>query len=436
MIRKDHNCKVLFWLNRKRGKEGKAAIYLRITVDRDRAEISTNRFVSPACWDSKKQSVKSTDPQSSEEINDHLKRIKDEVVKRYMFLISERVAVTACVVKDHFRGVSVPEKTLNDALQFYINRFDERVRIGNRSVNTLKSIKTMEEKIYRFVRYHFRCRSILLKSIKRSFCSNFEHYLLVVEGLSNNTAMKYIKILKRILKTSVEQEWIKENPADQYTCFFQETHRERLTKTEVDILDKKSLNLKRLCEAKDIFLFCCFTGFAYNDVLNLTPDNVITGIDQEKWIQKNRGKTSTLQSVPLLPIPAKIIERYESDPGCLIKNRLLPVPTNQQFNRLLKEIGVICGFKKRLTTHTARHTFATTVTLENDVPIETVSQMLGHKKITTTQIYAKVTQLKISNNMKVLRNRLESEETSLNLLNEQRRNLFNDGLNIETTIET
>ncbi len=153
-------------------------------------------------------------------------------------------------------------------------------------------------------------------------------------------------------------------------------------------------------------MFCCFTGYAYLDVYNLTPENIVTGVDGNKWVVKDREKTKTPEQIPLLPIALEIIERYKNHPTCVNKNSLLPVNSNQRYNGYLKEIADVCGIKKHLTTHTARHTFATTVTLEHDVPIETVSQMLGHKNIRTTQIYAKVTQRKISNNMEELKKRL------------------------------
>ncbi|WP_429049945.1 site-specific integrase [Chitinophaga sp. W3I9] len=171
--------------------------------------------------------------------------------------------------------------------------------------------------------------------------------------------------------------------------------------------------IPRLAEVRDIYLFCCFTGYAYTDVLHLTPDNLVIGIDGEKWIMKDRMKTHTAERVPLLPIPLEIIDRYKESLYCKAYGRLLPVNSNQRYNAYLQEIAIVCGIKKHLTTHTARHTFATTVTLENDVPIETVSQMLGHKCIRTTQIYAKITQQKVSNNMRALRDRLAAPVVGL-----------------------
>jgi integrase len=203
---------------------------------------------------------------------------------------------------------------------------------------------------------------------------------------------------------AVDQGWLPVNIGG-FKCTYEDPQRERLTMEEIMVLYNKEL-IPRLAEVRDIYLFCCFTGYAYMDVLTLTPANIVTGIDGEKWLAKNRTKTDTPEHIPLLPVAAEIIDRYKDNLYCKHYGRLLPVNSNQRYNAYLQEIANICDIKKHLTTHTARHTFATTVTLENDVPIETVSQLLGHKSIRTTQIYAKITQHKISNNMRVLRNRL------------------------------
>ena len=220
--------------------------------------------------------------------------------------------------------------------------------------------------------------------------------------------MKYIHTFKRIIKFACDQEWIEKNPTTQFRCTYHPPQRERLTMEEIMKLYKKDLTT-RLAEVRDVFVFCCFTGFGYIDLYKLTPENIVTGIDGGKWITKDREKTKTNEMVPLLPIALEIIERYKSDRYCQIKGCLLPVNTNQCYNAYLKEIATICEVNKYLTTHIARHTFATSVTLENDVPIETVSQMLGHRSIKTTQLYAKVTQKKVSNNMKALKDKLEAQ---------------------------
>jgi integrase len=159
-------------------------------------------------------------------------------------------------------------------------------------------------------------------------------------------------------------------------------------------------------QVRDVFLFSCFTGLAYKEVYNLTLNDIVIGNDGGRWIKINRVKTGNPEDVPLLPIPEAIIEKYRHDKRCHHSNRLLPVNSNVKYNAYLKELADLCGISKKLTTHIARHTFATTVTLENDVPIETVSKMLGHRSIRTTQIYARITKKKISNDMTALRKKL------------------------------
>jgi integrase len=168
----------------------------------------------------------------------------------------------------------------------------------------------------------------------------------------------------------------------------------------------KEIKIERLAEVRDVYIFCCFTGYAFETVYKLNQDDMYTGLDGRTWISRDRSKTDNEEAVPLLPIPLAILKKYKGNSYCISTRRLLPVNSNQRYNGYLKEVATVCGINKELTTHTARHTFATTVTLENDVPIETVSKMLGHKSIRTTQIYAKITKRKTSNNMQALQEKL------------------------------
>lgn len=158
---------------------------------------------------------------------------------------------------------------------------------------------------------------------------------------------------------------------------------------------------------RDVYIFCCFTGLAYADVKKLERTEISIGVDEELWIFTDRLKTKIKSRVPLLPVSQAIIEKYKNDPVCINGNKVLPVLSNQKYNAYLKEIADICGITKNLTTHTARHTFGTTVTLTNGVPIESVSKMLGHKKISTTQHYARVLDIKVGEDMQVLKSKLQ-----------------------------
>jgi len=396
---------ILFWLNKQRSKNGKPAMYLRFTLDYARVELATHLYLDPTLWNARSQQAKPNTEQGAE-INRQLLIIKANLNRHYTRLLALEMPVTAEILKNAYLGINEQQKTLKELLEFYELRFTEKVRTGRKAVNTLKSVRTTRDKVLAFVKHRFRVSDIPLAAIKPSFAPDLEHFLTTRQRVSSNTCMKYIKIFKRMIKLAVDQEWMLANPFAGFACHYEEPQRERLTMEEVMALYKKDLHIDRLTEVRDVFIFCCFTGFAYQDVANLTPANQELGIDGERWIVKDRVKNNNPERIPLLPVPLEIVERYKDHPYCVNTGRLLPVNSNQRYNGYLKEIAVLCGINKHLTTHTARHTFATTITLENDVPIETVSQMLGHKSIKTTQIYAKITQRKVSNNMRDLKKKL------------------------------
>ena len=181
--------------------------------------------------------------------------------------------------------------------------------------------------------------------------------------------------------------------------------KEKQQKQKCLLLMNKKITSKRLEQIRDVFVFSCFTGLAYCDAQALTPEHIITGPNNSHWIRTHRKKTSTPVDVPLLEIPLQILAKYE---GCNANGKLLPIPTNQKCNDYLKEIAALCGIEKRLTFHLARHTFATTVTLTNGVPIESVSKMLGHRSLKTTQVYAKIVHNKLAEDMSKWSDRLTS----------------------------
>jgi integrase len=197
--------------------------------------------------------------------------------------------------------------------------------------------------------------------------------------------------------------WITQNPFDSYKLSFRKVDRGFLTEKELQTIETKELGIERLQTVRDVFVFGCYTGLSYIDAINLRTDEINVGIDGQYWIFSKRQKTDTKLRIPLLPKALGIFEKYRKHPKSISRDKVFPLISNQKLNSYLKEIADLCGIKKNLTFHLARHTFATTVTLSNGVPIETVSQVLGHKSISTTQIYAKVLEKKISEDMGQLR---------------------------------
>jgi site-specific recombinase XerD len=224
--------------------------------------------------------------------------------------------------------------------------------------------------------------------------------------------MKHMERFRKMINVALKNEWMERDPFRAYKLKFTKYERGYLSSEEIQQLETKEFKIERLQTVKDLFIFSCYTGLAYIDTVALTPANIVKGIDMEYWLITNRLKTNTSVKVPLLPKALEIIDKYRNNLKCNNEGSLLPKMSNQKLNGYLKEIGDLCGIGKNLTFHLARHTFATTVTLSNGVPIESVSKMLGHTKISTTQVYAKVIERKLGEDMQVLKRKLSNRATN------------------------
>lgn len=397
---------ILFWLNKaKMNKQGLIPIWIRITVDGKRAECSTQKQIHPKFWDMENNKVceKFSEARS---INDYLTLVKADILRHYNILLSTKDFVTADDVKNNYKGVKEIKKTFLQLFKQFNQQLTERKEIDDLSEGRHKRFEILYGKCEAFIKYKFKRSDIILEELKLNFIVEFEHYLRTVDKIGHNTSMKYAKDLKQVMKYGAMLEYIPSSPFEHFQCSYKKVKREFLDQDELDALYKKEFSIKRLEEVRDCYLFSCYTGYAYSDAEALTPDDIAIGIDSEKWIIRNRIKTDTTENVPLLPIPLEIIEKYKKHDYCKANNRLLPMNSNQRYNAYLKEISDLCGIKKKLTTHTARHTFATTVLLINDVPMETAMELLGHTDIRTTQIYGKIVQKKVSTDMRKLKDKL------------------------------
>tara|TARA_R110002072_G_scaffold286760_1_gene451875 strand:- start:34 stop:816 length:783 start_codon:yes stop_codon:yes gene_type:complete len=248
---------------------------------------------------------------------------------------------------------------------------------------------------------------IFVQEIDLKFINGFEYYLKVKNIGNQNTITKYLTNLKKITRIAYANDWISKDPFFHWKAKWKTVERDFLSELDIQKLIKKDLPVPRLFLVKDIFLFCCFTGLAYVDVQKLSQNDIVIGIDGERWIKTKRTKTDTRSNIPILPTAEVILEKYKGHPNIIDSDKVLPVLSNQKMNAYLKEIADLCGINKNLTFHLARHTFATTVTLTNGVPIESVSKMLGHKSLKTTQHYAKILDRKVSDDMRLLRQKIE-----------------------------
>jgi len=277
------------------------------------------------------------------------------------------------------------------------------------SKGTLKRFEVCLSSIKNFLQWKFKTNDIDIRKLGFEFISDYEFYLKSVKGCAHNTTMGYIKKLKKIVRQCVAKNWLEKDPFISYKVTLKDTNRTYLLEEELRILSEKTISIERLSVVRDIFLFSCYTGLSYSDVEKLTASDISTGIDGKKWIFTTRTKTVTPTRVPLLPPAMAILEKYSKSPIVASSGKLLPILTNQRMNSYLKELADICGFTKELTFHCARHTFATTVTLTNGVPIETVSSMLGHRSLRTTQHYAKIIDKKVSKDMDFLHSKFSAQ---------------------------
>ena len=400
------NFKILFFLKKGRNANEKSLpIYVRITIEGKRAEWTCQRKCNNNIWNQ----------QSGRAIGnkDEIKMLNQylDIIQGNIFAVQKDYAlrnepITAEKVRAIIRHQTEEKKyTLIEVYQNHNDQF-EQLAGTEFSYGTYKKFKSAIKSLKDFLIWKFNKQDVYLEEVNNKFITDYEFYLKTIQNLQHNSAMVYIKKLKKIVRLCVANDWLAKDPFRSYKITTKETHRNFLLKEELDLLLKKSFMIQRLDLVRDIFIFSCFTGLSYSDISILNRHDLSIGIDGEIWIFTKRVKTNTNSRIPLLPVAKEILNKYASHPQVSNSNKLLPIISNQRLNSYLKEITDLCGFKKELTFHCARHTFATTVTLTNGVPIETVGKMLGHKNLRTTQLYAKILDSKVSSDMQNLKKKL------------------------------
>ncbi|MGW9684907.1 site-specific integrase [Flagellimonas sp. 2504JD1-5] len=401
---------ILFWIYSKRVKNNQAPLYARITVDRQKLNISLKRRVHIGLWDPQKQRVKGIG-EKSRSINQYLDEVYTKLFLCYQELRTEDKRITPQAIKSKFIGDDKSERyTLRDIFEYHnTNMF------GKLHYNTSRLYITSQNYILLFLKKRYKIEDIELADLDYKFILDFESFLRnhkprnYREKIGNNAVMKHIQRLRRMITLAYQLEWINRDPFHKFKQKLLPTQRGFLTSEELDNMEKLNIKSIRLRTVRDLFVFSCYTGISYIDVMLLTNQSLVLGVDNTTWIVTQRQKTRNSVKIPLLSKATTIIERYQLDKRSRMSGTLFPKISNQKVNAYLKEIAVLAGIEKNLTFHMARHTFATTVTLTNGVPIETISKMLGHSKLTTTQIYAKVLERKVCDDMQLLREKLEGK---------------------------
>ncbi|PZF71271.1 site-specific integrase [Taibaiella soli] len=401
---------LLFYVKKAKAiADGTAPIYLRITIDGKITELSTKRYVIPTNWSPQAQKA-TGNTEAVKAINAYLKTFEQQILAAQHELLKDKVSVTIETLRGKLFGTEEKARMLVPIFQDHNNKIE--ALLGDEfSPGTLERYKTSLKHTIDFLKWKYSVSDIDIDKIDHAFVTEYEFYLRSVRKCNNNTAVKYIKNFGKIIRICLANGWMDRNPFAGYRAKVKEVERAFLVQEEIQAIADKEFPTERLNQVKDIFLFSCFTGLAYIDVKKLTRGNIGIGIDGERWILTSRQKTDTRSNIPLLPMAEMILEKYKQHPQCLNEGKLLPVLSNQKMNSYLKEIADICGIKKELTFHIARHTFATTVTLTNGVPIESVSKMLGHKNLRTTQHYAKIVDRKVGDDMKLLKEKMQAIAT-------------------------
>ncbi|WP_333695676.1 site-specific integrase [Flavobacterium sp.] len=394
----------------KANKNGQLPIYFRLTVNGERFEFSTKKFIEKSKWSSEQSKMKGNS-EEARSLNNYLDLIKSKVFDIQMELLHKNEELSLENFKSRLTGTHERERMIIPIYQSHNDKIKDLIGNGY-AYGTLERFKISLKHLQEFIFWKYNVRDISINKIDYAFVTEFEFYLRSVKKCNNNTAVKYVRNFIKIIKICLDNDWLDKDPTTRYEGKMKEVERDFLTEEELLKIYNKKISSERLQLVRDIFIFSCYTGLAYIDVKGLKKDHIGIGIDGEKWIFKNRQKTEIKSKIPILPIAEEIIEKYSNHPKCLNENSILPILTNQKMNAYLKEIGDLCDIPKEITFHMARHTFATSVTLTNGVPIETVSKMLGHKNLHTTQHYAKVLDKKVSEDMSLLKHKLTIQPIS------------------------
>ncbi|MCM4173444.1 site-specific integrase [Arenibacter sp. TNZ] len=404
---------ILFWVNLSRTKNSEASLYARITVNGNRAAISLNRKVSITNWDSDRNRAKGTG-QKSRILNTYLDETYNQLFQAYQDLKSEHKQITARSIKARFLGLDAINRSVLDIISYHNEDMKGKLKWG-----TQKNYFTTQRYISRFLSKAYKSPDIQLRDLDYDFIIKFEKFLRGYipqdhqRRMGNNTVMKHIERFRKLINLSRKLDWMERDPFINFKAKRIKTERGFLSLLELQEIEKKNFTIPRLQLVRDLFVFSCYTSLSYIDAINLSAENIRIGIDGELWIYYNREKTTKPIHIPLLPKALDIIDKYKDNQKAILQGRVFPKISNQKLNSYLKEIADVCGIEKNLTFHIARHTFATTVTLSNGMPIETVSKLLGHSKIATTQIYAKVIERKVSDDMHRLRKHFNTIECQL-----------------------
>lgn len=376
---------VLFFVKRSRvTKNGEVAIQLKVTVNKEKIEVSINQTINPDLWNSSTEKATGKDRKSLE-INSRLNSIRFRLMEIYREMEINGEDISARKIVNKYKGIETePRITLLSIFQEHNERC-HKLEGKDMSRSTIMRYETAYRHTQEFIQFQYKKDDVDIEEVNYQFVKDYEFFLKTERDCNHNSTMKYLKNFKKIIRIALANEWLKKDPFMNFKMTYEEVEREFLEYHELEKIMQKEFEIERLANVRDILVFCCFTGLAFSDVKTLSKEHLVTDNESALWIRKQRIKTNNMCNIPLLDIPQKILEKYETHPVCQKKGVLLPVLSNQKMNTYLREIADVCGIKKTITTHTGRYTFATVTCLANGVTIENVAKMLGHSDTKMTQ---------------------------------------------------
>ena len=373
---------------------------MRLTINGERADASIKRFIEPHAWNSEKGKANEK-CRGGKDLNLYLDAISANILQIQRDFELDKKEVSAQIILNRYLGKDQSDRhTLMEV--FHAHNKKCRALIGiNFAPDTVLRYETCLRLTEEFMRNTYKKEDCYLDEVTKQFVEEFEFYLKTVRKCCHNTTTKYLANFKKIVRIALANGWMKKDPFAQIRFHLDEVEREFLEKQELKALLSKKISIPRLAQIRDIFCFCCFTGLAFSDVKQLKSEHLVTDINGMVWIRKTRQKTKNMCNIPLLDEANKILDRYKDHPYCQTQGVLLPVCSNQKMNMYLKELADICGIRKNLSTHCARHTFAT-LTLASGATIDNVAKMLGHANVNMTRHYAKVLDSSIMRDMQIV----------------------------------
>lgn len=396
---------LFFFLKQPKNQKNKERyVYLRITVDGVSKELSTKRVWQVDKWNQAAGKATGT-KEEAKNLNVYLDTLCSKIYQAKILLLEGNKPVTADALKNYITGQGDDRKMLLKAFKEHNDQMSALVG-KDYAHATLVRYQTTYDHVAKFIQWKYKIEDIDINELDHEFVSEFAFWLKCIRNCGHNSTVKYISNVKKVLNLCIKKGWLNRDPFINFKTTRKEVKIVALTEEELIKITEKDFGIERLNHVRDIFVFCCYTGLAYVDVNQLRRNQIILGIDGNQWIDSKRQKTDSSIRLPLLPKAKEIMDSYENDYVCKEVGFVLPVLSNQKMNAYLKEIADICGIQIKLTFHIARHTFATTVTLSKGVPLETVSKMLGHKSLRQTQHYAKILDIKVSQDMLTLKDRL------------------------------